>query len=162
MTFLQTAISPHFQRIFFHQTLYLHYVQNKPTPAPKILPNLAGDFFPTIRKLKAAKDNIDLSTIKSVYDFLIADTLRVEDQEADPTQRSLIPLRCERSHPDTDWKRSWRLARLKGLGPDLSSFILKMLWGILHQWIDSTGLSPKNTLTLCDPCALYQAHNCFI
>ena len=49
---------PNFQRNIFYQTLYLHYVQNEPIPAPKIPPNFAGDFFPTIRKLKAAKDNI--------------------------------------------------------------------------------------------------------
>ena len=106
MTFLQTAINPNFQSNNFIQKLYLHYVQNESIPTPKIPPNLAGDFFPTICKLKAAKKNFALSTIKTIFDFLIADTLRVEDQEADLTLRSLIPLKCEKSHPETDWKRS--------------------------------------------------------
>ena len=98
VTFLQTAINPRFQGNNYHQTLYLYYVLNEQNPAPTIPPNLAGDFFPLIRKLKDSKYNIAQSTLKSVYDFLIADTLRVEDQEdqGDPLLRTLIPLRCEK------------------------------------------------------------------
>ena len=80
VTFLQTAINPQFQRNDYHQTLYLHYILNEPIPAPKIPPNFSGDFFQLLRKRKAAKGNIDQSTLKSVYDFLIADTLRVDYQ----------------------------------------------------------------------------------
>ena len=43
----------------------------------------------------------------------------------------LAPLKCETNHPTTDWKKSWRLARSKGLGPELTSFTLKVLWGIV-------------------------------
>ena len=42
----------------------------------------------------------------------------------------LKPLKCETESPDTDWIRSWRLVRQKGLGPDLTSFLLKVLWKI--------------------------------
>ena len=39
----------------------------------------------------------------------------------------LKPLNCESECPDTNWKRSWKLARQRGLGPELSSFLLKLL-----------------------------------
>ena len=48
-----------------------------------------------------------------------------------PQISPLIPLKCEIRHPNTNWARTWKLARLLGLGPDLSSFIHKILWGIL-------------------------------
>ena len=38
---------------------------------------------------------------------------------------------CEINNPTTDWKKTWRLVRSKGLGPELKSFTLKVLWGIV-------------------------------
>ena len=43
----------------------------------------------------------------------------------------LVSLKCETLSPTTDWKISWRLARLKGLGPEITSFLLKTLWRII-------------------------------
>ena len=47
------------------------------------------------------------------------------------TEWPLKPLKCETDCPDTDWKRTWRLVRQKGLGPDLTSFLLKVLWKLI-------------------------------
>ena len=40
----------------------------------------------------------------------------------------LKPLKCELDSPDTDWNKTWRLSRQRGLGPELTSFLLKVLW----------------------------------
>ena len=76
-------------------------------------------------------------SIKQVYDFLMSSVLNSEiDPPAGETappfsEWPLKPLKCESECPDTDWKRSWRLARQRGLGPDLTSFILKLLWKLI-------------------------------
>ena len=46
-------------------------------------------------------------------------------------QRQLIPCRVELASPEIDWEKSWRLARLPGLGPELTSFIFKLLHQVL-------------------------------
>ena len=63
----------------------------------------------------------------------MSDTLRIEiqaqpdDDLMNPADWPPRPLKCETESPDTDWPRSWRLARLRGLDPDLTSFIMKLL-----------------------------------
>ena len=42
-------------------------------PKPDIPPNFAGDFFPTIRRLKNMTFNIEDFTLKNVYNFLMTD-----------------------------------------------------------------------------------------
>ena len=74
-TFLQTAINPNFKRNYFHNTLFRQYVLDEHLNAPKIPPNFTGDFFPTIRKLASSSSKIELSTIKTVYNFLMLDLL---------------------------------------------------------------------------------------
>ena len=39
------------------------------------------------------------------------------------------PSRAELATPETDWQRTWHLARLKGLGPEMTFF----LWKLLHR-----------------------------
>ena len=96
-----------------------------------------GDFFETIRKLKDSTPNLELISIKGVYDFLISSTLRAEIEipgtqgSSNPADWPLIPLTCEERNPETNWTKTWRLSRQKGLGPELTSFILKMLWRII-------------------------------
>ena len=155
MTFLQTAINPNFKRNFFHNTLYRQYVQDEQLNAPKIPPNFSGDFFPTIRKLASSSSQIELSTIKSVYNFLILDLLNNDPAPGgdDQEERSLKPFRCEILHPDTDWKRLWRLARLKGLGSELTTFILSLLWGILPTRVRLNKILPiQYQITICALC----------
>ena len=43
--------------------------------------------------------------------------------------RQVIPCRAELVSQATDWDLTWRRSRLKGLGPEISSFLFK----ILHQ-----------------------------
>ena len=53
--------------------------------------------------------------------------------------------------PDNDWDRSWHLARLEGLGPDMTSF----LWKVLHKLLPSQDRLSRilpNKTPLCQLC----------
>jgi hypothetical protein len=136
-TFLQTAINPTFTRNHFHNVLYRHYVLSEPGPAPSIPPYFRGNFFPNIRALTEVGDPSTMS-LKEIYNYLLNEVLRGEAEGPGPpggagpgVPRPLLPLRCELASPAINWPRSWRLARQRGLGPQLSSFLIKMLWRIL-------------------------------
>ena len=45
--------------------------------------------------------------------------------------RQFLSSKVEAASPGTDWKKTWRLARLKGLGPEHTSFLFKLLQKIL-------------------------------
>ena len=46
-------------------------------------------------------------------------------------QMEFIKSRAELASPGTDWEKTWRLARLSGLGPEDTSFLFRMLHQIL-------------------------------
>ena len=53
--------------------------------------------------------------------------------EIDNNTGERVGIRCrvERANPQNDWERSWRLARLPGLGPDNTSFLLRLMHDLL-------------------------------
>ena len=55
----------------------------------------------------------------------------MKDLLNDPSDDALIPLSCELNQPLTDWNKTWKLVRSRGLGPELTSMTLKILWGII-------------------------------
>ena len=96
------------------------------------LPTSLVIFCPTIRKLKASLNSLEDCNLKLVYNFLMSDIIR-EQIQIDPNNEldsPLTPLKCETMSPTTDWNKTWRLVRTKGLGPELTSFMLKILWRI--------------------------------
>ena len=40
-------------------------------------------------------------------------------------ERKLLPLNAEIASPSTYWQQTWRYDKLKGLGPELTTFLLK-------------------------------------
>ena len=46
-------------------------------------------------------------------------------------QRCFISTRTELASRTTDWERRWRLARLKGLGPENTSFLFRLVHKLL-------------------------------
>ena len=152
-TFLQTAANPYFQRDHYHNTLYRRYALEEDIPAPPIPPHFRGTFFSDIRALRKELGNIDTLTYKAIYKFLLKSLLSGEPNENG--ERALLPLKCEIDSPNTDWQRTWRLARLKGLGPELSTFLLKMTWKILPSKERLAKILPKiyksPTCQLCLP-----------
>ena len=142
-TFLQTAANPSFQRDFYHNTLLRHYVLEEPIAAPSIPPHFRGEFFPNIRALREEIGSLESLTFKTIYKFLVKSLLK--DQGDDNGERKLLPLKCEIASPNTDWQQTWRYARLKGLGPELTTFLLKMVWGILPSGARLAKFLPKTS-----------------
>ena len=154
-TFLQTATNPNFQRDHYHNSLYRHYVLEEDIPAPAIPPHFRGDFFSIIRDMRREMGAVDNLTFRHIYKFL-QNSLLFGEPDVNG-EKTLIPLKCEAASPHTDWKRTWRLARLKGLGPELSTFLLKLTWGILPSKARLAKILPKTykspTCQLCPPTA---------
>ena len=129
ITFLQTSLNDNFRRNYFHEALLNYYVFDKNIDKPEIPPYFRGDFFPTLRRINRSPLGLKFVTLKQIYRFLIEEKTMGPDDDQIP--RALIPLKCEAKSPANDWENSWRLAKLRGLGPVLTSFLLKLLWGIL-------------------------------
>ena len=140
-TFLQTATNPSFRRNYFHETLYKHCVLGEPLPRPPIPPYFMGDFFPTLRDLRESEGDLSLITFRQIYEFLMKNILRTIDVEG---SAPLIPLRCEQASPAAEWERTWRRVRLRGLGPDLTSFLIKLIWGVLPCKARLAKIIPNN------------------
>ena len=65
--------------------------------------------------------------------------------------RQYRPSRAELASPGTDWERTWYLARMRGLGPELQSF----LWKLLHRLLptqERISRILKNRSPLCQLC----------
>ena len=133
--FLQTAINPNFSRNFYHNFIFRQFILYENFPKPDIPPNFSGDFFPTIRRLKKSSISLEECNLKKVYNFLMNDILREQipnnQNDDDQSDSPLTPLKYNTLSPTTDWNRTWRLVRAKGLGPELMLFTLKILWRII-------------------------------
>ena len=93
--------------------------------------------------------DLEFLTFKTIYKYLVKRVLYGESDGGG--ERKLLPLKCELATPATDWQQTWRLARLKGLGPDLTTFLLKMVWGILPHRARVSKFLP-NTSPDCQLC----------
>ena len=71
-----------------------------------------------------------------------------------------LPCKVELANPTTDWKQSWRLARLKGLGPDHTAFLWKLLHLLLPVKERVHRISP-NTPPSCQLCNQNQNENMY-
>ena len=150
-TFLQTAIGRKFTRNHYHNCLYQYYVLEERIARPEIPPNFTGDFFPTLRKLKDSNIDIEDCSLKQVYGYLMKELLNVNDD--DLTEDRLVPLKCELEYPETNWKKTWSLVRAKGLGPELTSFLLTLLWGIIPTKVRLNRCIPLvHTSPICQLC----------
>ena len=67
---------------------------------------------------------------------------------ADSELRRYIPCNAELKSPTTEWEESWRLARLRGLGPEYKSFLFKLLHGTLVTQ-ENLSKTNKNISSLC-------------
>ena len=140
-TFLQTALNPNFKRNHYHNVLYRRYVLGEMLSAPPIPPHFKGEFFPKLREMKEDLGDLTFLSFREIYKYLVQ---QITHRAVGMLEvGSLLPLKCEQASPATDWGRSWRLARLRGLGPELTSFLLKLLWGILPCKARVSRILPK-------------------
>ena len=100
-------------------------------PNPGFTPYYDRDFFELIAHYKNNSPlNIATMTTKQWYSVLLEDKVLM-NPATEVSAASLIPVSIETLHPDTDWPDVWKLVRMKGLGSELISFLLKMLHRLL-------------------------------
>ena len=85
-------------------------------------------------------------TERQWYRLLVEENVTMEESESG--EQKYIACRVEIASPGTDWETSWRLARLPGLGPELSSFMFKLLHQILPTQERVSHTSPTSN-SLC-------------
>ena len=128
-TFLETASNPKFQHSLYHELLFrYHVLEDSSITNPGFPPYYSEAFFTTIRQVHQDSPlNVSTMSEGQWYQLLLEDkvTMQVRENQS----RQVIPCRAELVSPATDWDLTWRRSRLKGLGPEINSFLFK----ILHQ-----------------------------
>ena len=131
-SFLETAANPMFRHSLYHEVLYRYHVLGETTlPNPGFPPYYDETFFFTIKHyFETSPLNINVMTTMQWYRVLLEDqVLKSPANESSPS--TLIPCRVERLHPATDWPTTWSLARTRGLGSELTTFIFRLLHQLL-------------------------------
>ena len=131
-TFLETSINPKFRHSLFHEQLFRYHVLGESNlPDPGFTPYYDRDFFDLIIHYKNNSPlKIATMTTKQWYSVLLEDKV-IMNPATEVSAATLIPVRIETIHPNTDWPAVWKLVRMKGLGSELISFQLKMLHSLL-------------------------------
>ena len=130
-TFLETACIPRFRQSLYHQLLLRYHVFGDTSIVnPGYPPFYNQDFFSVIHQVHHHSPlNIQQMSEKQWYRFLLEERVTMELGAGD--NRQLVPCRVELKFPRYDWEKIWPKIRLKGLGPDLSSFLFKVIHDLL-------------------------------
>ena len=131
-TFLETAVNPNFIHSLFHEHLYrYHVLKEHSLPDPGFPPYYDKEFFSLIQHYKETSPmNISTMSTKDWYATLLDDQVLLNPTN-DDAPASLIPVRPENLNPNCEWPQIWSNVRSKGLGSELSSFLLKLVHGLL-------------------------------
>ena len=82
--------------------------------------------------------------------MLLQNNITMEEVTPD-SARQFRAARAERAYPDNDWDSAWRMARLRGLGSELTSFLWKLLLGLLPTQ-DRVSRILRDKTPLCKLC----------
>ena len=126
-TFLETACIPKFQPSMYHSLLFrYHVLDDYSFPNPGYPPFYSAEFFSIIRKVhRDSPLNVKHLSEKQWYRLLVEENVTMENLSG--MTWDFIPSRMELKSPSTVWEESWRLARLKGLGPENTTFLFRLL-----------------------------------
>ena len=122
-SFLETAANPKFLHNLYHMSLFrYHVLQHRDFPDPGLPPYYSKEFFSTIRTIHETSPlNVATMTSSQWYTLLLENTITMEALTED-TPRQYKAARAELAYPENDWECTWRLARLKGLGSEMTTF----------------------------------------
>ena len=126
-SFLETACSTKYTRNLYHEALFQYHVLGNEAQKPDIPPFFKGEFFPAIKQIYNSPLNIAKITIRQIYRFLLEGVTMVENN----IPAKLKPLKVETANPSVQWEQIWQMARQKMLGPNLCTFLFKLLNQIL-------------------------------
>ena len=154
-TFLETSINPNFQHSLFHEQLFrYHVLQEHCLPDPGYTPYYDKDFFNLLSHYKDTSPmNISIMSTKQWYTTLLED-LVLMNPATENSPSCLIPIRAETLHPTCNWPQTWLNIRTRGLGSELSSFLFKLLHGLLptQDRVARIGMADDEVLGLCLLC----------
>ena len=148
-SFMETAANPSYLHSLFHSALFnYHVLLDHSWPDPGIPPFFSQELFSIIRQAHLHSP-LDVRTMSSKqwYHLLLENHVTMTDD----IPRSFILCRAETLNPDNDWENTWRLARLKGLNSDQTSF----LWRLLHRLLptlDRVSRINQNSSPICKHC----------
>ena len=144
-TFMETAQSSTFRQSLYHSMLFrYHVLEDMSIPNPGFPPFYNREFFSKIQEVHLHTPlNVTKMSEKQWYRVLLEDCYAMEGETRD--EMRYTPCRVELSSPTTDWERSWRMARLPGLGPENVSFLFKMLHQILPTQERVARTSPRHS-----------------
>ena len=130
-TFLETACNPKFQHSLYHEILLrYHVLEDRTLSNPGFPPFYSEAFFSTIQHVHQDSPlNIATMSESQWYMLLLEDKVTMEVREEQ--SRQFILCKAEIVNPSTNWEVIWRRARLRGLGPELTSFLFKILHKLL-------------------------------
>ena len=130
-TFLQTAANPSYISSQFHSILFrYHVLGEEDLPNPGFTPYYTKTFFLTIKKVQEKSPlNPVQMTLGQWYQYLLEE--RVTMDEDGEGRREDKRCRVEELEPVVDWRRSFSLARLKGLSTNHKSFLFRLLHQLL-------------------------------
>ena len=129
-SFLETAANPNFSHNGYHVALFKWFVEGKRNIIKPVQPPYYNDlFFKIIRKTRD-EGSFDIRTMTSGmwYRVLIEENITHDIVSG---KSELIPCRTEALNPTLDWSKIWRLVRIRGLTPQLSSFAWKMIHNLV-------------------------------
>ena len=156
-TFLETSINPAFKHSLFHEILFRYHVLGEVSlPDPGLPPYYNKDFFDVIRHYRTTSSlNITCMSSKDWYKTLLEDQILM-NQPTEQAQTVIIPTRVESVQPNNDWTETWRLARIHGLGSNLTSFLFKLLHRLLptQDSVQRLGVTVDGQPGLCQLCHL--------
>ena len=151
-TFLETACKEKFQHNQYHEALFKYYILEENIQKLDIPPYFRGDFFPAIRRIYKSPLNINKISLRQIYRFLVEEVTMIEKEDSSNEPLTLIPLKAELTTPSNQqWEQTWKMARMKMLGPILTSFMFKLLHKILPTAERVSRILPKNS-PICTKC----------
>ena len=150
-TFMETAANPNFRRNQYHAQLFrYHVLKETELPNPSFPPYYPPAFFETILQVRDASP-LDITTMTTSQWTKVLVEVNVTMTTQPDTTRSFTPCRAELAHPGNNWELTWHYARLKGLGPEHTSFLWKLVHLLLPVKERVHRLSPA-TSPICNLC----------
>ena len=129
-SFFETSADPSYRHSLFHNSLFrFHVLQERHLPDPGIPPNYSPEVFSEIRNVHQTSSLNVAKLSCSQWCHLFLEKLLKSPNNDEETPAEYTPCRTELANPQNDWEKTWRLARLQGLGPEITTF----LWRLLHR-----------------------------
>ena len=125
-TFMEMTVNPDYMHSTYLSLLYRLYVLEDDSVSIPAPPYFSPTFFSSIRWVKNNTPlNVGKMSTAQWYRVLLEKNITMEANNDSPNQ--YIRCKAELAAPTTDWETSWKRARFKGLGSEVTSFFWKLL-----------------------------------